>query len=96
MDIDQVRSSLLQRSRCPGISPKDRLMHLVDTALVNNAPSGSAGSAASGAQIFKLKNAITLQAEDAAELLAPVPTPPAAWKPMTSSGTLGTQLNAYV
>ena len=67
-------------------------MNIVNSALVNNASSGSPGSVTRSAQIFVLKKAMNLQAEGAAELLASVPEPTAT---LASSGKLGTRLNTY-
>lgn len=66
-------------------------MDLANTALVNNAGSGSPGSVQSSAQMMVLKKAINLQAQGVMELLNTLPAQPQ----LASSGHLGTRLNAY-
>lgn len=69
-------------------------MNLANTALVNTATvSAAPKSAAGNAQTLVLKKAISLQAEDVAELLASVAQPAA--PTLANSGSLGTQLNTY-
>ena len=66
-------------------------MDLANTALVNDAGTGSPGTVQNSAQMMVLKKAINLQAQGVMELLGSLPPQPA----LASSGHLGTKLNAY-
>ena len=71
-------------------------MNLSSTAPVNTAAaSDTPDSVAGNAQIFVVKKAASLQAEDVAELLASVLQPVASSPALANSGTVGTQLNTY-